>query len=967
MANDTLERLRTALHDRYRVERLVGQGGMATVFLAEDLKHHRQVAIKVLRPELSAALGIERFLREIELAAKLQHPHVVPVYDSGEADGMLYYVMPFVEGESLRDLMRREGRVSLPRAAEIVREAASGLAYAHAHGVVHRDVKPENILLSGGHAVVTDFGIARAVDASRQETNLTGAGMAIGTPAYMSPEQATADAVDGRSDQYALACVFYELVTGKQAFSGPTMQAMLTSVLTGPRPRISAVVDGIPPEVDGATQRALGTDPASRFESITAFADAVTQESSGAAAATRESRRWKRLAVVLPLLVAVAAVAWALLFGPGRRVVVSGAETIAVVPFATSGAGLEGIGEGMVDLLAANLDGVGPIRTIEPRATVREWRRRVQGDGGDLDDALAVARDTRAASVLTGSIVATGGTARLTAELYDLDGGRIGGAQVDGPSGSVLALADGLSLALLRDIWKSRQPLPSANASAINSASMPAIRAYLRGERHHRRGEWDSAQVAFEEAVADDSTFALAWYRLANTLGWKGQYANQASLRASANALRYADSLPPRMRSLLVAYDLFARQHHLADDSARTYVQRFPEDADGWYLLGEAQFHGRLMSPMAPEELRRPFDRVLQIDSTLTPAAIHPMQLAAEHRDTALLTRYEAVFRAAQASGELQNTHLTRLALAGSDSAFVALTGQAIGTGFAIAALEGLITSPRADDDSLLAIALGIGRRAPADAQSNQLHTLAGILAGALGRTDTSLTLVRGTPNEQQTLLYLRMLPVFGGYATRAQLDSLDQFFRAVPEQSPFLSIWHAMVLADLGRPAEVRRVLRPHLDREPSNYPPWLGGAMPALDGLAVAAHGDTTGGLARINDGIERTGGVTANGFTMPLSLRVAALQVARTTTRAAGIHRLRYGLPTAPDLIPVAQYYLGRAYEASAKPDSAAMAYGQFLRLWDGADARYAALLSSARDGLARVTGEAESGAAVGGQAP
>ena len=963
MASDSLERLRSALHDRYRVERLVGQGGMATVFLAEDLKHRRQVAIKVLRPELSAALGTERFLREIELAAKLQHPHVVPVYDSGEADGMLYYVMPFVEGESLRDLMRREGQVPLQRAAEIIREAASGLAYAHGQGIVHRDIKPENIMLSGGHAVVTDFGIARAIDASRQETHLTGAGMAIGTPAYMSPEQATADTVDGRSDQYALACVFYELVTGKQAFAGPTMQAMLTSILTGPRPRLSSVVEGIPPEVDGATQRALATDPAQRFDSIGEFAAAVTQESSGAAAATRESRRWKRLAVILPLVVAVAAVAWAMLLGPGRRVVVSGAETIAVVPFSTSGPGLEGIGEGMVDLLAANLDGVGPIRTIEPRSTVREWRRRVQSDVGDLDDALAVARDTRAASVLMGSIVATGGIARLTAELFDLEGTRIGTAQVDGPADSVLALADGLSLALLRDIWKSRQPLPSANASAINSESMPAIRAYLRGERHHRRGNWDSAQVAFEEAVAADSTFALAWYRLANTLGWKGQYANATALQASANALRYADSLPPRMRSLLVAYDLFSRQQHTADDSARAYVQRFPDDADGWYLLGEAQFHGRLVHPLSPDELRRPFDRVLELDSSLTPAAIHPMQLATEQRDTALLRRYEAVFRAADATGELENAELTRQALAGQDSAFVALTGRAIGTGFAISALQALISSPEADDDSLIALAVGIGRRAPPDASNNQLHALAGMIAGALGRSDTSLALIRGTPNEQQTRLYLRMLPVFGGFATPIQLDSLDTFFRGLPQRTAFIATWHAMVLADLGRHAEVRETLRPWLQQQEPTFPDWLGGSMMALDGLAMVAQGDTTGGLQRINRGIERTGGVTANGFTSPVSLRVAELQVSRPPTRTAGINRLRHGLPAAPDLLPISHYYLGRAYEAAAQPDSAAMAYGQFLRLWDGADARYASLVASAREGLARVTGEGPTGTSVG----
>src|ERR1019366_4274776 len=250
------------------------------------------------------SLGTDRFLREIELAAKLQHPHILPVYDSGTAGGFLYYVMPFVEGESLRDLLQREHRVSIERAAEIVRDAASGLAYAHKQGVVHRDIKPENIMLSGGHAVVTDFGIARAIDASRAaNVGLTGVGMAIGTPAYMSPEQATADVVDARSDQYALACVFYEMASGKQAFSAPTMQALLTQVLTGPRPRLATVVHTTPLGLDSAVQRALAQDPAQRFPDITAFANAVTLESSGTVAAARESRRWKRLAIVLPAVV----------------------------------------------------------------------------------------------------------------------------------------------------------------------------------------------------------------------------------------------------------------------------------------------------------------------------------------------------------------------------------------------------------------------------------------------------------------------------------------------------------------------------------------------------------------------------------------------------------------------------------------------------------------------------------------
>ncbi|HXI20509.1 MAG TPA: serine/threonine-protein kinase, partial [Gemmatimonadales bacterium] len=203
----TLDRLRESLADRYRIERELGQGGMATVYLAQDLKHHRKVAIKVLRPELAAVIGAERFLREITTTANLHHPHILALYDSGEAGGVLYYVMPFVEGESLRDRLNREKQLPLDEALRLAREVADALSYAHGRGVIHRDIKPENILLESGHAVVADFGIAKAVSAA-EGAPLTQTGMAIGTPQYMSPEQAAGgEQLDGRSDLYSLACV----------------------------------------------------------------------------------------------------------------------------------------------------------------------------------------------------------------------------------------------------------------------------------------------------------------------------------------------------------------------------------------------------------------------------------------------------------------------------------------------------------------------------------------------------------------------------------------------------------------------------------------------------------------------------------------------------------------------------------------------------------------------------------------
>src|SRR5436309_2472880 len=222
LMSDLSPRLTAALADRYRIERELGHGGMATVYHAEDLKHHRQVAIKVLRPELATAVGPERFLREIETTANLRHPHILPLYDSGEAAGFLYYVMPLVEGESLRDRLNRDKQLPIDDALEIAREVADALGYAHSRGVIHRDIKPANILLERDHAVVADFGIARAVSAAGTE-KLTETGLALGTPTYMSPEQSAGESdLDGRSDLYALGCVLYEMLAGQPPFSGPT-------------------------------------------------------------------------------------------------------------------------------------------------------------------------------------------------------------------------------------------------------------------------------------------------------------------------------------------------------------------------------------------------------------------------------------------------------------------------------------------------------------------------------------------------------------------------------------------------------------------------------------------------------------------------------------------------------------------------------------------------------------------------
>jgi eukaryotic-like serine/threonine-protein kinase len=267
MATGAVEvaKVRNALADRYRIERVLGEGGMATVYLAEDVKHRRKVAVKVMRPELAATLGADRFLREIEIAAQLSHPHILPVHDSGETRGVLYYVMPYVEGESLRDRVQREGRLAMDEALQLAREVAEALGYAHKRGIIHRDIKPANIMLGEGHALVADFGIARATDGGQA---LTQTGLAVGTPQYMSPEQATGERdIDARADVYAIGAVLYEMLAGQPPYSGPTPQAILARSLTEEVQPLTAVRPEIPAPVAAVVARAMARRPADRYAS----------------------------------------------------------------------------------------------------------------------------------------------------------------------------------------------------------------------------------------------------------------------------------------------------------------------------------------------------------------------------------------------------------------------------------------------------------------------------------------------------------------------------------------------------------------------------------------------------------------------------------------------------------------------------------------------------------------------------
>ena len=618
----SLERVQSALAPRYVVRRELGAGGMAVVYLAEDPRHGRQVAVKVLRPELAAALGPERFLREIRIAARLRHPHIVPLYDSGEADGLLYYVMPYIEGESLRDRLRREPQLPVDEALGIAREVADALAHAHEHELIHRDIKPENILLEGGHALVADFGIARAVGSAATTQVTTATGLAIGTPAYMSPEQALGDAaVDARSDVYALGCVLYEMLAGEPPYTGPTPQAIMARRLSEPVRSLRIIRDTVPDQLERAVMRALARVPADRFPSATAFRDALVggretpdrSDGAEAQAGRRITRRRTLLATAAVVAVTLVGVATALPWiarqrGRGPPVAAAAVPGVAVLPFRTTGADPDLWHEGIVDMLSYNLDGIGQLRKIDPVTVLTGWRRMGGGASNALtaDDAREVGRRLGSRYVVTGSAVQIGADVQLIAEVQDVESGQMRGAvRVTRPADSASSLVDGLTLEILRgNLLPTDGEYPPPSLSRATTTSLPALKEYLAGEREYRTAKWSDAVRHYHRAIEADSNFASAWFRLNSACTWGG-CSEELWDEYNSRALALADQLPDRDAKLI-------RATSTGDvEALQALTATYPDDVQAWIALGESYFHhgGVILRPT--ERYRGAFTRAV--------------------------------------------------------------------------------------------------------------------------------------------------------------------------------------------------------------------------------------------------------------------------------------------------------------------------------------------------------------------
>ena len=631
---ETLSFSRGPLGGRYRIERELGRGGMAVVLLAHDLKHDRKVAIKVLRPAIAAAVGAERFLREITIAGQLHHPHILPLYDSGEAEGLLYYVMPFVEGESLRERLERETQLPLADALQITREVADALSYAHSHEVVHRDIKPENILLESGHAIVADFGIARAITAAGGD-RLTETGLVIGTPAYMSPEQATGErTLDGRSDVYSLGCVLYEMLTGELPFPGPTAQAMLARRLTDPVPPLRSRRGSVPPAVERAVTKALARLPADRFATAHEFRAALEREGADAVASHGGIPRWSRILSGAGLVALVGAAALLL---RSRTLTEPSASVIAVLPFSptTADTALVRLGRDLAATISANLDGVGDIRTVD-RLTVLA---QVAGGAAPLSlpEGIALGRRLGARSVVYGSLVRTGDKVRLDATLYAIDSVRPAAqTSVVAAPGAIGALTDSTTYGLLRAIWRrGTAPTPSLEA-ALNTHSLEALRAFLAGEGALVENRWEEAAADYRRAMEADSTFWLAYGRYAFAKYWS---LDEAEPRVWSLLERHAAELPERDRR-------FVEILQFGDDSVdrvladgRSLTEQFPDYWIGWMIHADQVLHMGPMVGHEREEARVALEQTLRLNPRLIPAWSHLTLLALQDRDTLVVDR----------------------------------------------------------------------------------------------------------------------------------------------------------------------------------------------------------------------------------------------------------------------------------------------------------------------------------------
>ena len=582
----------------------------------------------MLRPELAQAVGTERFLREIRIEARLQHPHILPLYDSGEADGVPFCVMPYVAGETLRARLRREPQLPVPVAVTIARDVADALGFAHGQGIVHRDIKPENILLSADRAIVADFGIARAI-AVAGEDRLTSSGLAIGTPAYMSPEQGGCnDIIDGRSDIYSLGCVLYEMLAGEPPFAGRTAQALILRHMHDRPSSIEVLRPTAPLHISQAIETALAKVPADRFANALEFAHALdvpTGQSGARPAPLPRIARWRKPAVAAAVISAVAVAAWGVARSPATTL---DPHRVVVFPLRDAATSLSdaGAGEDVATYIGHVLEGTEPLKWEEGRdiARIREGSHRLS----DLspDELGPLARSKAAAYYVDGSILREADSLTVIVRLYDVAGDSL--VRRAGRSAPVGASAARLGALAVGDLLPALlEPGRKVDIGSLRERNPAAIASFLQGERSYRAMQFEDALDQYQRAVQDDSLFTLAAVRGGLAARWLDRWSDAEEL--SALAVRHISSVTPRYAEFIRGWREYESGH---SDSAYVHLRRAveldPEWTEGWMGLGEVLYH--LLPQASPLDslAEAAFEEARRLDPDFSPARYHLAELA---------------------------------------------------------------------------------------------------------------------------------------------------------------------------------------------------------------------------------------------------------------------------------------------------------------------------------------------------